>query len=259
MSGPMSGIGHPKAVTTSHNVPLAPPTRVRVVPGVATCARGGGRLNPMSQFQVAIVGRVAGAPSNILIRSAQLMADLAAGIAGDTDTRRAYVVSGVFSADACLEAYAFRLIETCANTPTEGWIAPLGAGVVAQLGALWQPNKVDGASTIKKWERIYTAAGLTLGRTDAPVVAAGLLCKLRNFFAHGHPDTIPLRDTFADELAKELPKQFGFHPGPETFIAHAVLIPECAAWAFNTAREFSQHVSDGLGIANVFAKTIAKP
>ena len=42
------------------------------------------------------------------------------------------------------------------------------------------------------------------------MVAAGLLCKLRNFFAHGRPDTIPIRDIFADELAKELPKQFHF-------------------------------------------------
>jgi hypothetical protein len=211
----------------------------------------------MTEFQA--TARVVGAPSNILVKSAQLMADLAAGIAGDTDTRRAYVVSAVFSADACLEAYAFRLIETCASTPTEGWIAPLGAGAIAQLGTLWKPNKLDGASTIAKWERIYTAAGLTFTRKDAPVMAAELLCKLRNFFAHGRPDTVPVRDIFADELAKELPKQFDFSPAPDTFIAHAVLTPECAAWAFKTAREFSQHASDGLGIANAFAKTIAKP
>jgi hypothetical protein len=213
----------------------------------------------MNELQVAIVGRVVGAPSNILIKSAQLMADLAAGIAGDTDTRRAFVVSSVFNADACLEAYAFRLIETCASTPNEGWIAPMGSPVIAQLGALWNPNKLDGSSTIAKWNRIYAAAGLTLNKTDAPVVAAELLCKLRNFFAHGRPDTVPVRDRFADELAKELPKQFAFSPAPDAFVAHAVLNPECAAWAFNTAREFSQHVSDGLGIGNAFAKTMAKP
>jgi hypothetical protein len=207
----------------------------------------------------AAFGRVVGAPSNILIKSAQAMADLAAGSTPDTDTRRAYVVSAIFAADACLEAYAFRLIETCASTPTEGWIAPLGPAVIAALGALWNPNKLDGASTLAKWERIYAAAGRTFTRTDAPVVAADLLCKLRNFYAHGRPDTVPVRDRFAEELARELPNQFAFNPAPDTFVAHAVLIPECAAWAFATACTFSDHVSTGLGVANAFAKTIGKP
>jgi hypothetical protein len=134
-----------------------------------------------------------------------------------------------------------------------------GAPVIGQIAALWSANKPDAAPTITKWERIYTAAGRRLRKTDSAVVAADLLCKLRNFFAHGRPDTFPVRDRFAEELARELPSYFAFNPGQQDFIAHAVLSPDCAAWAFDTACNFSQHVSDGLGITNAFSKTLSKP
>jgi hypothetical protein len=67
------------------------------------------------------------------------------------------------------------------------------------------------------------------------------------------------RDRFADELAKEYPSTSCFNPGDEHFIVHAVLNLACAAWAFDTACKFSQHVSADLGIANAFAKILSKP